>query len=993
MKRSALILLLLVLMFSISVSAVTVYETGFENEFKSNTISVFDLPKDTEAFFSIRDADGRQLALEKGKFKNGIATVQYPSAEAKDISVILANGATFVPQKTEKADKIVVKTMQELLTAILEADRNPLKYYVIRISDSISLTSSYYTPDMDANNKRSADIRLDTYGFTTSEISRYFSKVSSTTTPHYVAKGYIPPNVTLSVDHGCTLTLRALTNSSAKIVGDGCVTLHISNSGYLSNASGLSDSTFLSNSVGLVYYLAGNVTGGNHYLPSRATLDLRNVSPLKNGTAVDNVTAGSYTFQPNVLILGFQNPYQLVRPGVDFATHFRDERSEVTEEDAEKAVNVIRSTDIAISDFTTLTQAKALVDGGKMMLRCFDMNASDYQQLVNYIKSTGAKCYLLAKGVKYPYEWTVYSSVEPVLELEKEPQMPEVIKKQQAAVQAALAYYYHDPYIQYDSTTTLTPIGGYSSRGITKLTPEQAGVDNPIYSVCSNFTFRAIKESLDYSLPCLKKGEYFASIRDFVTAYGTRLPADHPLVVYKYGDVDGEQDFATARYQIRNVIEPGDIYVYYLNGDAGHAEMFVGDAFGDGLDYLIDCGAPRMEDDGTDPMDANGAINKKTLHSEFLSQYVKRMTRIDRFIILRPARMPEAYVTDVGEVRLAYPHMEMWKTFTPNSYMDVLPGETITVSLRVKNHSDQDYVGLKLTDPVPRDQEASNITGGGQLSNGLITWVVDVPAGQEKTVTYDVVVTGNRGDFICFESGYVQDVIVTRSARFQIGGKRLTTLEENKFSGMSSALIELADGVTNAPAYVAKVYDYIHPGSGTKMRLNSLSGAKFWETVGERTTYNDKTAYRRLVPKTTDANYQFASVLQSMVLQKHFGGKQTLLDSLKTIDDMYAVDMSDRAMCYWEDYYRIGDVFLTYNRTLKGVTYTSASSDRYLENRTWAQIYIGNGKVLEFAWDVAEDGSVSGPFARIKTFEETIQKNMLTPLVVVLRPSLAGIFD
>src|SRR5690606_32603970 len=67
-------------------------------------------------------------------------------------------------------------------------------------------------------------------------------------------------------------------------------------------------------------------------------------------------------------------------------------------------------------------------------------------------------------------------------------------------------------------------------------------------------------------------------------------------------------------------------------------------------------------------------------------------------------------------------------------------GEELTYRISIKNTGTEDYKGIIIEDEIPAHTTyvASSATNGGELTNGKLTWTIDIPYGKEVSVTFKV---------------------------------------------------------------------------------------------------------------------------------------------------------------------------------------------------------------------------------------------------------------
>ena len=555
---------------------------------------------------------------------------------------------------------------------------------------------------------------------------------------------------------------------------------------------------------------------------------------------------------------------------------------------------------------------------------------------------------LLACGA--PQKTVIRMPVKPLAENTLE-------NRQIALTETALAFYYQNPFVQYENKV-LTIGEPASARDNMSLTPEMCGADAPIYSVCSDYCHKVAKQTLGVEmmeLPAYK----------FLTDSITKLPADDPLVVYKYGGEDGNQDIGTVKRDILDTVQPGDMLVYYRKSGSGHAVLYTGKLFDDDPSDFLECGGGHMDMNKlTDPREATGAILRN--HLERYTLVEKWFERLDRCVLLRPAKLESGVLTPAAQVRLRYPHMELHKSFSRPIQQTLTPGETVTVTVSVTNHSHADYTEFYLSEPVPLGLTASAPVGFTE-QDGNMVWLGTVPQGQTVKLSYDVVISGNIGDTVTFESGFVDGMLPTRKAVFRLAHPLLTAAQEEKIRESAETILALGNSAVSTTDFVNRVYETVF---GVSPELPG-SFAEVLKLLTEPVEYGDEINLAIAEPKTEDARR-----IAAMVIPKHIAGRRVLAYGLDANGVSADFDSADSVTAYWHENYLPGDVFFS----------SVGSPINPDEQRVAAQIIVDRLHTVEFSYD--ESGAAA---AEVKTFVNSIQNDMPHSVTVGLRPAQAGL--
>lgn len=397
---------------------------------------------------------------------------------------------------------------------------------------------------------------------------------------------------------------------------------------------------------------------------------------------------------------------------------------------------------------------------------------------------------------------------------------------EQALVAAAWAYYLKGGKLQYCSqeiTDGLSKYTGGSYRLTEDAAPEFGTDDTTIYSVCSDFVYKVYYEALGHRLfgaenylgsttsDFWMKSEDVALFRWIKSSY-TLSDLD-----IKYGvTTDKQLTTEQAREYMANWAEnlrPGDVIVA-----TGHAFIYVGNG------YVMDCwGGKYDESTGVEKFEANGSVHVlHTVEDLYLegddpianSGYeIKDDSDKNWFTVFRPldAFIETQSETDMGQdiidmvsmttnadklaavaTRSEYPGLEINRTVNMTPYGTVTTGDKLTYNVAITNcttdpdwltywqRENADYAGVGYTDLVVKETVPEgtalvegSITEGGVYADGVITWTVDIAAGEHIDLSYQVTVTAAVGCTIVNDGGCVGS-IASNSISNTVGGSKLS---------------------------------------------------------------------------------------------------------------------------------------------------------------------------------------------------------------------------
>ena len=528
---------------------------------------------------------------------------------------------------------------------------------------------------------------------------------------------------------------------------------------------------------------------------------------------------------------------------------------------------------------------------------------------------------------------------------------------QRLIVESALAYYFRGQAIQYDSVelTQQSRWAGGIIRSTTQWPPEKPNVNDPMFSVCSAFCYDVISHAFSgYKL--------LGSPHKFVTLPICELPEDHPLVAFKvdFGrplkkDEPIDESRLPDLKRLEEALQPGDILVA-CGKTAGHAVMYVGDAFGTGTRYIVHCWGNKYNmETGEEQWEFNrkfnwegGAIRrddiKVCLYDESATWKLWKQKTIT---IIRPLNIlpTEEYpVNPECAYRLRFPWIAVNRRADHDNLRSVEPGGKITVTLSVTNNASAYSEPITVTEKIPAHcrLKKNSITGGGKLTDeNTITWELHLGLGEEITMQYTVIASDEIGETIRLTGGKVGE-LTTNEIDVRIGGR---PLKEESIEALADiqAGDKLADGKLPGAAFAEKFYEKYF---GVCPKLPTLE--QLVETLFEPKEYPECP-----IPLLTPVEGFYEKA--PMLVPKFFGGT-----------DVQTQTASDRTLTVHERQMYPGDVFL-------------AKENLYHLDVPDCFVYLGNDR---FAY-CGEDGSI-----QIKTHAESAQRLFSMGVFFGLRPTL-----
>ena len=534
-------------------------------------------------------------------------------------------------------------------------------------------------------------------------------------------------------------------------------------------------------------------------------------------------------------------------------------------------------------------------------------------------------------------------------------------ERQRAVQETALSYYYRKEAVQYDSYV-LTVQGKHSGDGAETrqndfTSPEDATMDNIMYSVCSGFPYEVYYDAFGYKI--------LGEPQEFTTSSAIAVEKDDPICVYKWLHAENKtHPLEDAIVEAHKLLQVGDIVV-----SSDHAMLYVGDAFGDGTNYVIHCfGKKYNPDKGIDvperpgdyPSALGGALPRHDADEVVFGLapvYTKGSHPLlyhseEGFIILRPlAVMDESKypLTDNARGRLQYNAISIDRRADLDRYRDAEPGQEVTITLHIENNSAKPYAGLPVTEVIPEGAalKTGSIVGGGTESDGKITWKLDIPKGGTATVGYTAIITGKRGDTVTFGGGSVS-TIRSNVIPIRVGGKHLSTEQQAK---LLNVLDHQGRIKGKGVAFAQSVYEQV---LGLHIELTEIP------QIMER-AYNQETVdgseEKMFVPKERESMAAMGKLVPEMI--PYFQGGT----HLKTYDHSH-----NRILSFEPYHFYPGDVIITTERPTVTNDGTKTCMVYLGDNKV---VYLGNSKLV------------------VADFEATMLKQLfLSRFFIGLRPTL-----
>ncbi len=412
----------------------------------------------------------------------------------------------------------------------------------------------------------------------------------------------------------------------------------------------------------------------------------------------------------------------------------------------------------------------------------------------------------------------------------------------------------------------------------------------------------------------------------------------------------------------------GDLLV-----DEGHVVIYVGNGI------VLDCwGLKYNTQDGTDIVETSSS---SAVYGRIASVTNELAGATCCFSVVRPlefyaqdfdGNMDNDIVKYNGEMievptstksRIKFPAMDINRTVDATPYGTVSKGDTLTYKVVITNNTNERYYSqhsslstgtnrayenLKVTEAIPAGTEFVSANGEYQLNNGVLTWMIDVPAQSSVEISYTVKATGDVGSIITNDSGYVDD-IPSNSISNLIGKNKLNSDQieflqilandenTNSWASYGSGL-EFANNIYNAmnvnlnlPTIENVIQNVFTP---TYIEIPKLS--IYYGEVIKATMYRlQKTVAEQFIPA------------KQMLVNGYYGGYRVFATDTEKLNEVgldnfdFATECNNVILDFSTKYLEVGDIIVYATAKDRGQT---TLTHEVAESTTF--IYAGNDTLL-----------------------------------------------
>ena len=541
---------------------------------------------------------------------------------------------------------------------------------------------------------------------------------------------------------------------------------------------------------------------------------------------------------------------------------------------------------------------------------------------------------------------------------------------EQALVETALAFHYHNPYCQYNHEIEI--VANQDKMVSQETTPEAACREIMHYEDCRGLIADIYWNALHMIIPGTRLFWHPAVTSQFgmetlVMQYGTEVG------IKPYRDYD---KFIEDYFKM---IRPGDILMSDKPDGNSHIMMYMGKCLGDGKRYVIHdwpVGGGVMDKvTGKNKYEPAGSATLETVEELWYPGTGNphwEHGAMEKLWLFRPlnrqiaanATLPAPSVS-----RLKYPKLWATKYASKSIYESVMQGDVLTITDEIENKSDKPYENLVVCEYISKNGDLDKLS---MRMNGrkagthkvddkrqCIEWVVNIAPGEKVKLSYKFKVRTKR-DRITIPCGRI-DHIETRELNFRVAEAVLAKDEEKALKALTKGAIptELCPKKFADLDFVNAVYKKV---LGKKTILPKTAQAFIEKTmyptkeikIYHMSEYADMLALR--IPGEDTITAEGAN-LQKLFIERFVGGRNVFLENRR-----------DRAFDYLEEYFKPGDCFIA----------AGGKNETAIVNKDELSIYVyvGNGKVLAHR----TSGTTREEFA------DTVACALVKNIVIGLRP-------
>lgn len=418
-------------------------------------------------------------------------------------------------------------------------------------------------------------------------------------------------------------------------------------------------------------------------------------------------------------------------------------------------------------------------------------------------------------------------------------------------------------------------------------------------------------------------------------------------------------------------LRPGDLIT-----EDTHTLVYIGGG------YVLDCNGYKYDvENGTDAIEKNGGLGVRMKKIEdtlsaAVSDYVI-MRALDFYtydadgeagndVIMYGGESIE--ITKASLSRITYPMMDIDRTVDITPFGTAAENESLTYTVKisnktneekyktwkrlsVKNYSGETYKDLIVTERIPEGTELLSATEGYTLEDGVLTWKIDISAGQSATISYTVKVVAEVGSVIVSDGGTVAN-IPSNAISSRVGNAKIDEEQKNTLSAITEADLEGLAALYGTDLDFAEA---IYAEMGVELSLPSVE--EIIENLFTPVYMEKITAFSTYYPdiespivmyapaKEISAEYELIS---KMIVDRYVGGYRYFPTDLEKFKEVgpdgfdYETEINTNILEFKTDYLEVGDVLVYATAKYRGQTDLTSET-----GSTRILVYAGEGVLIE----------------------------------------------
>jgi len=327
-------------------------------------------------------------------------------------------------------------------------------------------------------------------------------------------------------------------------------------------------------------------------------------------------------------------------------------------------------------------------------------------------------------------------------------------------------------------------------------------------------------------------------------------------------------------------------------------------------------------------------------------------------------------ISEATKSRMEYPAMEIDRTVDITPYGTAEQGGTLSYTVKVSNKSNEsnyqiwmrvedaeydsvDYKNVVITERIPNGTELISASAGYTLADGVLSWTVNIGAGETAEISYTVRVTAEVGSVITNDGGMVAR-IPSNSISNQVGCSKLTGAQKKALAEISKTNIaEWSKLYGTDLAFAEKIYARLgitlEVPTVEELVKNLFTPTLFEKQLSMTFYYNDKNDPIVMFVPQKEVGAQYLAA-RSMVLDRYYGGYRFFAADLEKFKEQgmngydFPTELDKTILEFQFDYLEAGDIIVyatAENRTNIGMTGKLAS--------TRILVYVGNNTLMEMS--------------------------------------------